>query len=335
VNDAPVELLHVSAPVRLDFAGAWSDVAPFADEARGVVINAAIDLRTHVELRPGGGCYRLRSDDLDLEMEADSIEGLSGSDRLNLLSAAVRRYRPAPCSLRTWAEAPPGSGLGTSGALTVALVHAMTTAAGLSKTAIDVAADAWQLETVDAAVAGGQQDQYAAALGGFQQLVFDHGTTRVMPLALDPAFVDELAAHVIICYSGRSRFSADTITRVMQAYRTRVPGVVSALHALADLGQAMGEALRAADLARVAELLNQNWREQLRLDPAMCTDGMAQIDSVVRAAGAIGGKAAGAGTGGSMFYVVPGDTAPAIAAVQALGVTVLPTRWADRGVTVD
>jgi D-glycero-alpha-D-manno-heptose-7-phosphate kinase len=211
----------------------------------------------------------------------------------------------------------------------------MTTSAGTPRSAADVAAEAWQLETVDAAVAGGQQDQYAAAIGGFQQLVFDHGTTTATPLTLDPAFTAELATHLVVCYSGRSRFSANTITRVMRAYQDRVPGVVAALHALADLAESMADALRAADLARVSELLNKNWQEQLRLDPAMCTDGMARIDAAMRAAGATGGKAAGAGTGGSMFYLVPGDPAPAIAAARALGVTILPTCWAGRGVTVD
>src|SRR5450755_2344175 len=125
-----MESIRVSAPVRLDFAGAWTDVAPFALEQRGVVVNAAIDLRSRVELRPLHPHYHLRADDLDEAIDVASLEDLAPDGKLQLLKAAVRRYRAGPCSLRTSAEAPPGSGLGTSGALSVALVHAMRIANG-------------------------------------------------------------------------------------------------------------------------------------------------------------------------------------------------------------
>jgi D-glycero-alpha-D-manno-heptose-7-phosphate kinase len=324
-----------SAPVRLDLAGAWTDVAPFALEQRGVVVNAAIDLRTRVELSTGEDRYRLVAEDLGESFDAATLEELAPDGKLQLLKAAVRKYHLGPCLLRTSAEAPPGSGLGTSGALSVALVHAMTVATEKQLPALDVAHEAWQLETVDAAVAGGQQDQYAAALGGFQHLVFDHGVTTARALAIDAAFAAELAEHMVVCYTGRTRFSANTITRVMQAYVSREEGVVAALHAMAELAEAMAEALVQADIAKVATLVSANWAQQQRLDPEMCTAGMARLDAAMAAAGALGGKAAGAGTGGSMFYVVPGKVAAAIAAARLCGATVLPVRWAWRGVGTD
>lgn len=335
MTPAVPDTIRVSAPVRLDFAGAWTDVAPFALEQRGVVVNAAIDLRTRVELRTGATRYHLCADDLDEEVDATRIEELAADGRLQLLKAAIRRFDVGPCSLRTSADAPPGSGLGSSGALSVALVHAMKVATGDPLTAHETAHEAWQMETVDAAVAGGQQDQYAAALGGFQQLVFDHGATSARPLILDAGFAQELAEHTVVCYTGRTRFSGDTITRVMNAYSNRDAGVVGALHTMADLAEAMAAALLTADMARVATLLSANWQQQQRLDSGMCTADMARLDTTMTAAGAIGGKAAGAGTGGSMFYVVPGDVAPAIAAARSCGATVLPVRWAWRGVTRD
>jgi D-glycero-alpha-D-manno-heptose-7-phosphate kinase len=329
------DIIRVSAPVRLDFAGAWTDVAPFALEQRGVVVNAAIDLRTRVELRLGEDRYRLWADDLGEGIDAATVEELTADGQLQLLKAAVRRFGVGPCSLRTSAEAPPGSGLGTSGALSVALVRAMEHARGDQLTAQEIAREAWQMETVDAAVAGGQQDQYAAALGGFQHLVFDHGATSARALTLDEAFAAALAEHTIVCYTGRTRFSGTTITRVMNAYANRDASVVGALHAMADLAEEMAEALQRADLARVAKLLSANWQQQQRLDPGMCTADMARLDDAMTAAGSLGGKAAGAGTGGSLFYIVPGDVAPAIVAARSCGATVLPVRWAWRGVTTD
>lgn len=331
----PSRTIRVAAPVRLDLAGAWTDVAPYALEQRGVVINAAIDLRTRVELTPETVRYQLRADDLDEDVEANSIDELARDGKLELLKAALRRYQAGPCALRTSAEAPPGSGLGTSGALSVALVHAMMLAQGRELSPTGIAHEAWQLETVDASVAGGQQDQYAAALGGFHRLVFDHGVTSATRLTPDSAFLTELAAHMVVCYTGRSRFSANTITRVMQAYSSKDVIVVSALAAMADLAEEMAEAVAGADLARVAALIGANWREQQRLDAGMRTDDMLRLEVAMSAAGSTGGKAAGAGAGGSMFFVVPGDVGPALAAARNCGATVLPVRWATQGSAID
>jgi len=327
--------IRVSAPVRLDLAGAWTDVAPFAIEECGVVINAAIDLRTRVELRTGQARYRLRSDDLGEELEARTIEEFPADGSLALLKAAIRRNRVGGCDLVTAAEAPPGSGLGTSGALSVALTAAIAASQNRMLTPGEIAHEAWQLETIDAAVAGGQQDQYAAALGGFQHLIFDHGTTTATPIALDAGFAATLAAHTVICYTGRSRFSGSTISRVMEAYQGQDRVVVNALRRLAQLGHAMLDALHAQDLARVGELVADNWKAQQDLAPGMCTPAMASLEAAMLAAGAIGGKAAGSGAGGTMFFIVPGNPEPARAAAIREGVQLLPTRWADRGVTVD
>lgn len=332
MSATPPRLIRVSAPVRLDFAGAWTDVAPFAERERGMVINAAIELRTHVELRTGTDRYALQSDDLAESISGATPEELTATGQLPLLVAAIRRYRLAPCAVRTWADAPPGSGLGTSGALSVALAQAAMIAGGDSRTAAEIAHEAWQLETVDAAVAGGQQDQFAAALGGFQCLTFDHASSGAERLRIDPAFADYLAAHTIVCYTGLSRFSGRTIMRVMQAYAHGDAAVVAALRGLVAVAHEMADALVGADLARVGRLLSRNWEHQRQLDGAMCTPAMATLEAAMGAAGAIGGKAAGAGAGGSMFFIIPGDMVAAAAAARACGAEVLPLRWAGGGV---
>ena len=326
----PARTVNTSAPVRLDFAGAWTDVAPYAIEARGVVVNAAIELRTRVELRLPNDGYELWARDLD-----EKATDLARDGRLELLKAAVRHGDLGPCALHCGAEAPPGSGLGSSGALSVALVCALDELHGRSRGACELAESAWHLETVDAAVAGGRQDQYAAAMGGFQRLVFDHGSTTADPIALDPRFADELERHTIICYTGRSRFSGSVITRVMQEYQTGNRDVAGALDALADIGESMAEAFRNGELPQIGNLLGANWREQQRLDAGMCTPEMARLEAAMRASGAAGGKAAGAGAGGSMFFVVPGDVTRARQAARECGATLLPLRWATRGAGAD
>ncbi|HYT69967.1 MAG TPA: hypothetical protein VEK78_01215 [Gemmatimonadales bacterium] len=324
---------RAAAPVRLDFAGAWTDVPPFSAREGGVVVNAAIALSAHVELTLGGKLIRLVAEDLGQELECANAGGLVLDGRLDLLKAALRMFPvQSTCTLTTRSDAPPGSGLGSSGALDVALVAALARARGERLAERDVAEQAWYLETVEAKIPGGKQDQFAAALGGFHRLSFRDPDVGVEPITLDAAFAAALERQTVLCYTGRSRVSGTMIARVMAAYERGDRAVMAALRALRDVAEGMVEALRAADLARVAALLSENWKHQQALDPEMCTPDMARLGRALAAAGALGGKAAGAGAGGSMFFVTGDDPRPALAAARSAGATVLPVRWTGQGV---
>ena len=321
------------APVRLDFAGGWTDVPPFSAREGGVVVSAAIALSAQVAVKLGGARIRLVSEDLGEEIECADSRGLVLDGRLDLHKAALRMFPvQSACTLTTRSDAPVGSGLGSSGAMDVTLVAALTLARAERPSPREIAELAWYLETVEARIPGGKQDQFAAALGGFQRLTFRDPDVGVEPITLDPVFAAALERRTLLCYTGRSRVSGAMIARVMAAYERGDPTVTAALRALKEAAATMAEALRGGDLGRVATLLSENWRHQQALDPGMRTPEMAQLEQGMRAAGALGGKAAGAGAGGAMFFVTGDNPAPAIAAARAAGATLLPVRWAFEGV---
>src|SRR5438067_1058755 len=311
----------------------WTDVPPFSAREGGVVVNGAIELTARVAVRIGGRLIRLVSEDLGEELECADSGGLVLDGRLDLLKAALRMLPvQAACTITTRCDAPPGSGLGTSGAMDVALVAALALARAERLTGREIAEQAWYLEAVEAKIPGGKQDQYAAALGGFQRLTFRDPDVGVEPITLDPAFAAALERRTVLCYTGRSRVSGATIARVMAAYERGDRQVTGALRAMRDLAEAMAQALRASDLGRAGALLWENWRHQQALDSEMCTPEMAGLEAAMRAAGALGGKAAGAGAGGAMFFITSEDARPAITAARDAGATVLPLRWATAGV---
>ena len=249
---------NANAPLRLDFAGAWTDVPPFSAREGGVVVNGAIGLRAHAELRLGGTLLRLVSDELGETLECANSGGLSPGGKLNLVKAALRMFPVlGGFTLTTRSDAPPGSGLGSSGALGVALVGALTHARQERRGEREVAEQAWQVEAVEAQIPGGRQDQYAAALGGFHRLSFRDPDVGVEPLTLDPAFAAALERQTLLCYTNTSRVSGDTIARVMGAYERGDGKVTGALRALKDVAEAMAEALRGADLARVGVIRSE------------------------------------------------------------------------------
>ena len=331
-RDLPTEL-HAAAPMRLDFAGGWTDVPPFSAREGGVVVNGAIGLRAHVELKLGGTLLRFVAEELGATLECANSGGLVPGGKLPLLTAALRMFPVlGGFTLTTRSDAPSGSGLGSSGALGVALVGVLTKARQESLDGREFAAQAWQLETIEAKLPGGKQDQYGAALGGFHRFTFRDPDVGVEPLTLDPAFAGALERQILICYTNKSRVSGATISRVMGAYERGDSTVTGALRALHDVGNAMADALRAADLARVGALLSENWKHQQALDPGMRTAEMARLEQAAASAGALGGKAAGAGAGGSMFFIMKGAARDAAPALSAAGATVLPLTWSREGV---
>ncbi len=310
---------------------------PFSAREGGVVVNGAIALRAHVKLELGNKLLRLVSEELSETLECANAGGLVPGGRLPLLTAALRMFPVlGGFTLTTRCDAPPGSGLGSSGALGVALVGALLRARqdAMSSRPQDVADQAWQVETIEARLPGGKQDQYAAALGGFHRLSFRDPDVGVEPITLEPAFATALERQMLICYTNKSRVSGDTIFRVMGAYERGDGKVTGALQGLKETGNAMVEALRAADLARVAALLTQNWNHQQALDPGMRTTEMAQLEAAAANAGALGGKAAGAGAGGCMVFLMRGDARAVAATVGSASgdAKVLPLAWSAEGV---
>jgi D-glycero-alpha-D-manno-heptose-7-phosphate kinase len=327
-------VFHAAAPVRLDFAGGWTDVPPFSTREGGLVVNAAIGLSVRAEIELGGTGMFLRAEDLGEASVIAHASQLDGHGPLPLLRAALRMFPAGPCTLRTFSEVPAGSGLGSSGALDVALVSVLAVSRGEALTREQAAEYGWELEAVEAALPGGRQDQCAAAFGGFHLLGFSAGEPAVEALDPPEGFLAALEKRILLCFTGRSRVSGDTIARVMGAYERGVPGVVQALRGLRETATLMAGAMKRGDADQVGMLLQRNWELQQALDSSMCTDEMARLEAAMTDLGALGGKAAGAGAGGCMFFLFQ-DTEQVSRAKEAaehLGATVLPVEWNVNGV---
>ena len=297
-----------------------------------MVVNAAIRLHVHVELKLGGPRTRLAALDLGEAVECATAAGFVMDGRLDLHKAALRMFpTQSTCTLTTRSDAPPGSGLGSSGALDVALVAALMRARGEHPSPQEVAEHGWYLEAVEARIPGGKQDQFAASLGGFHRLTFRDPDVGIEPITLAPDFAAALERQMLLCFTGQSRVSGATIARVMAAYEGGNSTVTAALRAIKDTAGRMADALRAADVEGVGALLAENWRHQQALDPDMRTAPMEVLERSLAEAGSLGGKAAGAGAGGCMLFLVR-DPGAGAAAARAAGAVVLPVAWAQEGV---
>lgn len=327
------DLVTIHAPVRLDFAGGWTDVPPFSEREGGVVVSAAINRFTRVEVSRRTTGFRLIAEDIDQTLEVADRAALAPTGMLALLQAAVLRFPTfGGLELHTRSDTPLGSGLGTSGSLGTALVVALARLDGRPVTPLEAADLAWRLESIDCRLPGGRQDQYAAALGGFHRFAFQDPTMTAEPIPVPSDVRAELERRLVVCYVGQSRVSGDLISRVMEAYEGGEARVVDALHEMKTVAEEMTVALTGGDLTRIGALLSRNWACQQRLDPTMQTERMQQVETQALRAGALGGKASGAGAGGCMFFVAGEDPEAVARAVAEAGATVMSVRFERNGV---
>ena len=208
-------IAHARAPLRIDLAGGWTDVAPYSARSGGAVVSVALALHAHVQVRRQRSGVSLHALDLGAAVSARRAAELRPDGELGLLKAAARRLGPpGGFEVLTSCDAPPGSGLGGSGAMGVALVAAFAALRSERPLAAEVAERAFELEAMDVGIIGGKQDQYAASLGGLQFLEFGERRVSATRLAVPEDALRELERHLVLCYSGASRLSADMHARV-------------------------------------------------------------------------------------------------------------------------
>ncbi len=303
------QALRARAPVRIDFAGGWTDVPPFSAEVGGFVVNAAITRYAYATLQASeAGEYHLESGDYNTFIDAQNIRQMEYDGNLDLLKAAVRRMNlDMGAHILTRSDAPPGSGTGSSASMGVALVGLLDRYKSNGLSRHEIAALANLLEIEELRIQGGKQDQYAAAVGGFSFMEFKDPEVRVEPLELSRDFLLGLEKHSLLIYTGKSRLSGDIISRVMGAYKADDPEVKSALMNLREAALEMRKAFEAEDMQRVGECLDFNWENQKRLYPEMTTPKIEALFTVTRPFGVIGGKAGGAGGGGCILLLCNAD----------------------------
>jgi D-glycero-alpha-D-manno-heptose-7-phosphate kinase len=231
-------------------------------------------------------------------------------------------------------DAPPGSGLGSSSTLVVALIGVMAEWLKQARSGYEIAELAYHIERVEMKLAGGRQDQYASAFGGFNFIEFHRDSTLVNPLRIRTEVIAELEYRLLLCYMGQTRQSAQIIERQVESYREGKTGTVEALHRLKAETLEMKRALLMGDIDGMGELLHQAWENKKKLDHAISNPHVDGLYQLARKEGAIGGKMPGAGGGGYFLLLTRFDRKHRVAAaLERHGGQVVPFQFERRGMT--
>ncbi|MCC6312566.1 MAG: GHMP kinase [Thermomicrobiales bacterium] len=297
------------APVRLSFGGGGTDLPAYADLHGGFVVSGAVARYAVAIANPSSdGSISVNSADYRTwrRWPAGTIPDID--DALPLPSTilgwfAERSLLPAGVDLFTACEIPPGSGLGSSSAMAVAIIHALAGWAELEFSPAEAAELACEIEIERLGRPIGRQDQYASAFGGLNAIAFGRSGAMVEPLAGGPDLDRALAKRLLLLSTGQTRDSASILTE--QRFRTASGDLTSRLHQLKTLAREMRGALEAGDFDGFGEMLGVGWRIKRDLTAAISTSAIDRLYERARAAGALGGKICGAGGGGFLLLYAP------------------------------
>ena len=323
-------MIAARAPLRISFGGGGTDLPAYYERFGGMVVSAAIAPACHVSISSNGGSgVVLDSQDYGLTVAVPSSRRVAIAEPLSLPRAvlswfAARGLFPAGACIELRADVPPGSGLGSSSAMAVALIAAVARYVGypLSRRTLADVACAVEIDLLRRPI--GRQDQYAAALGGLNTLTFARAGVTVSPMALSQTAERSLRDHLILVSTRRTRDSASVLTS--QRAASGADGEVTArLHHLKRIASDMRVALLLGNLSAFGDLLHQSWELKRGLARGITTADIDRWYAIARAGGAYGGKIAGAGGGGFFLFCVPPERRPNVLAdLRAVGLMPFP-----------
>ena len=314
-------LIRSKAPLRISFAGGGTDVSPYPERFGGCVLSCTIDKYAYVTLRSRADTQiAIRSLDYGIDLTYDPSELVSERGQLRLVDSIVRRFNASGIDIFMHSDAPPGSGLGSSSAMIVALCAALARFGGHEMSMYDLADLAYEIERDDLGITGGMQDQFAATFGGFNFIEFAASGVVVNPLRMSDSTLNELHYHLSLCYTGATRVSSNILAEQTRRVEDNNEEALLALHQIRSLTIDLKRVLLRNDLVRFGELLHESWLCKRQLASSITN---AQIDAMydaARTAGAWGGKILGAGGGGYLLFAMPFRRRSDVAsALEALG----------------
>jgi D-glycero-alpha-D-manno-heptose-7-phosphate kinase len=324
-------IIRAKAPLRITFAGGGTDVPPFPEREGGCALNATINSFAWGSLRAReDGQIHIKSVDLGLSLSYKDGNSLVLDGQLDLVKAALLKMGAQNShgfDVFLHSDAPPGSGLGSSSALIVALVGLVKEFRHVPLTDYEIADLAYVIERRELGIQGGLQDQYASAFGGFNFIEFHKDRVVVNPLRVSQEVINELEHNLLLCFTGTTRQSDHIIADQTEHYVANDARTVNGLRQQKELGVEMKNMLLRGELDNFGELLHVAWESKKKFSSRITNPVIDEMYDQARTHGALGGKLIGAGGGGYMLLYCEFEKKHEVAArLKMMGA--MPTEFA-------
>ncbi len=292
-------MIITRSPLRISLGGGGTDLPSYYRRHSGFLMAAAIDKYVYITLHT--------TFEQELVIKYSKMEHVKTIQEVQhpIIREALRMLEIEPAlEITSMADIPAGSGLGSSGSFTTALLKALYTSKNEMVSARVLAEQACEIELDRLKEPIGKQDQYIAAYGGvtcFQFMPDDR--VEVQPLKLRTETLYNLEDNLLLFFTGYSRSASEILREQDDKSQRRDASMVNNLHFIKDLGFQSKDALEAGDLRTFAKLMNVHWDYKKQRGERMSNPDIDKWYELARENGALGGKLIGAGGGGFlMFY---------------------------------
>ena len=293
-------MIITRSPLRISLGGGGTDLPSYYMEHGGFLIAAAIDKYVYITVH--------QTFVPELIVKYSKMERVQSPDELQhpLVREAIKLSGvDASCmEIASMADIPAGTGLGSSGSFTTALLRALH---AYNKDLIhprELAEQACHIELDILKEPIGKQDQFIAAYGGITCFRFHtNGQVDAWPLKLTKETLYNLEDNLLLFFTGYSRSASNVLKEQDTKSRQKDKEMIENLHFIKELGIQSKDAMESGNLPKFAELMNIHWEHKKKRSGSMSNSNIDDWYNLAMKNGAMGGKLIGAGGGGFlMFY---------------------------------
>jgi D-glycero-alpha-D-manno-heptose-7-phosphate kinase len=292
-------MIITRSPLRITLGGGGTDLPSYYERFGGFLVAAAIDRYVYVTItRPFAPGIYLKYSDIEHVEAVDDV-------RHPILREALRmqNLRTPQIEITTLADIPAGTGLGSSGSFTTALVKALYAHRRRLLHSSEVAKLACEIEIDRLKEPIGKQDQYIAAYGGLTCFDFHKdGSVLARPLAVSMETLWDLEDNLLLFFTGFSRSAGSILKEQKDRSQELDEEMLANLHYVKDLGSRSQRALEAGDCPLFGELMHEHWEHKKQRSKQMSNPKIDEWYELGRRNGAVGGKLVGAGGGGFLLF---------------------------------
>jgi len=292
-------MIIARSPMRISLGGGGTDLPSYYQQFGGFFISAAIDKYMYILVQQSW------SDEYVIKYSQLERASTTKDIKHPIVRAALERLKLGPnLEIASMADIPAGTGLGSSGSFTTALLlglHAYKK--NLLVSPHDLAEEACEIEINMCQEPIGKQDQYISAYGGITCFeVATDGTVNASPANLTPATMYTLEDNLAIFFTGFARSGSEFLKDQDEKSRRADSEMLENLHYIKELGQRSKKALEAGQLHEFGELMHEHWERKRQRSRGMTNTNIDNLYKLGREAGAVGGKLMGAGGGGFLIF---------------------------------
>ena len=295
-------MIITRTPFRISFAGGGSDLPSFYEKHEGCVISTTINKYMYVSVHPTFN----REDTIVKYSKTEIVKDVNDIQH-PIAKQLLLDHDIKGIEIVSTADIPSGTGLSTSSAYTVSLIHALYAYKGKYCSQERIASEACELEIEKLGEPIGKQDQYGTAIGGLKFIRFlRDGTVDVEPLIISSKMKKELSNNLLLFYTGLTH-SASTILKEQNKNIISAEDKYNNLLKMTELTYDMKEALITGDLHKFGVILNENWLLKQQLASSISNETINKYYNLAINNGALGGKLLGAGGGGFLLFYCEKD----------------------------